>query len=248
MGWGPGLWGSGELWAVTTQSKGADYYLARYNFTTDQWKVLTSHWGLRCSVSNNGKCYHVNAAGQIWWATSTGSSDYINTPVINNQSTKAVDIDVANYDGINDYIRMVCQTPGGTRYICSIIYLDGHSPKWYVEGKNGIVGSPIRLSIEFTNSSQGAALDNLGYIYFQGDPEWGRSPGTSSFTDVAICGGYMAAIKSSKLYVCQFPGDVFVNTGVTAKKVRTTMINGMYSLLYVNGNNKLEAWPFIGFF
>jgi hypothetical protein len=248
MGWAPGPWGVGELWAVSTQSKGSDYYLARYNFTTNQWNVLTSHWGLRCAVSELGKCYHVNAAGQIWWATSTGSSNSINTPVIHNQSTKVIDIDVANYDGTLDFIRIICQTPSGNKYICNTLYMDdGNSTNWTVEGKYGIVGSPVRISIDMTNFSQGAACDSYGYLYVHGDPEWMRFIGTSNFTDVATCGGNTAAIKSSKLYIYQESTGLFVNTGITAKKVITTIMNDMPSVLFINSSNKLEEWPFRAF-
>jgi hypothetical protein len=230
-----------QLWAVTLNypKGGGNYYLARFDILQNKWTVSTSRYGVKCAVAASGKCYHVNAAGELYWVTSiNGNATKINTPKINTLSTTAKDVGAGSF-GDNDWIWVVLMTSNGNKYICFGTYSgSGNSADWQ-PALPLVRGSPVRVATDPLNGNVGVFYSSYGDFYYH-DPDGGRVGTARAFQDVAVCDNLKCVtIINSNLYVSTDVGN-FQSTNIAAKlSVAATQINGQNAVLYIDSNYHL---------
>jgi hypothetical protein len=242
-------WGGGQLWAVSKTAQGNDYRLAIY--VNGAWQ-LTSSYGLKCAVSNSGKCYHVNSSNQIWWVTRNSNGTYSNqqiTTLPSGQTPK--DIGVGTFSGQERiFVRF---KDGSGNYTAAFADYSG-SGSSVVGGTTGWVtvlvwgGSPKCVAADPYNGSFGAGIGSDNCIN-QWDPDAHGNyiQGLNcNLTDIAACDGkFVVTTDDQKLY----RGDnlsswTVVNRFAKSYGVSMTKIGGVVYAMYINSSNYLEYVKF----
>ncbi len=239
-------WAGGQLWAVTRQARGSDYYLARYSSSTQRWVVLTSYWGQKCAVSNSGKCYHVNAAGQIWWVTRNPNGTYSNQRITTLPANKvARDIGVGPYDG-QEQIWVRFRDNAGNYTVERAAYsgsgssVEGGSTGWYQHQVWG--GSPKCVSADpyYGYTAIGIVTSNYMTLW-DPDAHGMEIPDLNcNLVDAAVCdGNFIVVTDDQKLYRNFEVVNRFATTSVSLTK-----IFGVLYAMYINSSNRLECVRF----
>ncbi len=232
------------LWVVTKTPHGPDFLLARYDFFNDTWVPVNDHWGLRCAVTLHSKCYHVNAAGELYWADNTGAYQKINTPTKYGQPMKALDIGAAYHDEGNDRLWVLLKDRYGFRHVYTAYYpLTGATASDWLRQTVSAQGTLSRVSTDPLDGNYGLGVNSKGEICFW-DPDGHVFPNTSSFIDLAMCSQNFIAIKNSTLYKGELP-TALVSTGIPAKSsVAMTVLASTTLALYIDNTDHLviDVW------
>lgn len=231
-----------SLWVVTKTAHGSDFLLARYDFFSGAWVTVNDHWGLRCAVTFNSKCYHVNAAGELYWVDAVGAYQKIDTPIKYGQSMKALDIGAAYAEGC-DKLWVLLKDRYGFRYVYTANYpLTGATASDWLKQNVSAQGTLSRVSSDPLDGNFAVGANSKGELCYW-DPD-GHIFSESSYKDVAICSGKWSAIKNSTLYIGNIPGNL-ASTGIPAKSsVAMTEIAGTTLALYIDNTDHLviDVW------
>ena len=236
--------GGSQLWAVTKNpvSTSDDFYLAKWNTLTAQWD-MTGHYGIRCAVSETGKCYHVNSFGHIWWVTLIGynqngvpqyQNQYLSLP---NQNWKAIDIGASIIDGAVDNLWVIFDGNDGNVYTCyGTYYGSGSYVNWSNPTPHIPTGDPVRISADPAQSSAAVVVSNIGQVFLI-DPDPSKPEGIT-FKDAAMMNScYYVGIKDSKLWYGQYKLHYTPITAVHS--VSMAKINNMMYVYWIDSEEHL---------
>lgn len=233
----------GNLWAITQRNAGtSDYYLAKFNFTSLDWDIKYSHYGVRCAVSENGRCYHVNSSGQIWWVTGDGPGTWLSRP--ENNTLLARDIAIGNFDG-GERLWVVFQEPSPSMVI-HVYYGDysgsGNSVAWTNDDCNycPTTGYMERISTDPSAGAFACGSTSWGTLWYL-DPEFNSYEDYSVVDDVAYFETDYATIINSKLWSGSWIGMQLEPTNITAQRsVGMTNVFGMRYIMYLDSQDYLQ--------
>jgi hypothetical protein len=260
-------WGGGQLWAVTQTARGSDFYLAKCNnanpnnaASSFQWDVMTNHWGLRCAVANSGRCYHVNANGELWWTTGNGGASVI--LILPTGNLKALDIGAGTTpQNGQDRLWVLFKDPQSKQHVYFGDY-DGNfngsgqgTVTWINEVILYNIGALLRISADFTGNINGdgqgvSALSTDGtYGIYEWDLDTHENNVPLNFQDIAACdGNYVYKCNPSfQLYKGTAPTTYSPTNRYGTYSVGMTKINGVVYVMYITTSNNFAFTTFSNF-
>lgn len=146
--------GGGELWVVSTEKAFPNQPLNNncilYRYTGSSWQRYGSHYGLRGAVGTDGRFYHINQEGGIWWVNAADQNGNIPNPTVNGVNVSPVDIGVGDVGG-TQYVWIIGEYYVNGIWIPRVYRYDGVS--WVDMGLSN-TNDPYRISVELNNGNK----------------------------------------------------------------------------------------------
>jgi len=197
-----------NIWVVTLNPtpSDSDYYLAKFNTSTQYWQQ-SSHYGTRVAAAggNEGACFHINSANQIWCGKLDGSSEQIPNPP---NQTRLIDIGCGQY-GSYDYVWVISEDNSGNRSIWK--YRPQYSPQW-VDVTNGRTGA-VAIAVDPSWGNRAAIIDYAAGVFSTtNQTSWYVQSGAPTrCTDIGIDGTKIVLFQFHTESIYTGYGSTFTN-------------------------------------
>lgn len=168
----------GTPWGLSNErTSDNNYNIYIYNSQSSTWQS-TPHRGIRISVSQGAKCYHLNAQNQIWWASSTANGQIPNPPT----TSRMRDIGAGRITTTFDNVWVCCEDGTTWKY-----RMANGSPSWVQIPNNGV--SFWRIAVDPTNGNLAAGIRGFTQVYSTNNESgWTQKFSISTWAnDVALC-------------------------------------------------------------